>query len=310
MWVRSWPAIGLGLLLGLPACGAGVRDEVERPSLLPEPVISAPPCTAAGITTVALDVPVPADERVSWVLRCLTQERDLPGQGRWTVTVAERADPTVRAAAALVAALRLPTEPPSTLPCPASLQLLAYFALVDATGKAVSPKVPTDGCGRPRPEVGAALGALSFRTVSVTPSRQLQSQQAMDAGCAQQWKDEFALSGNSAPAAVEPALPGAAPPSLRVCVYDRITSATVPVGQFAAGRTLTGPVLTGTLTELDRAGETLPCTLRHTRFAVLLPTSTAGSWAMVELDGCARLLRPDGTTGQLDQRTAAALGAG
>jgi hypothetical protein len=90
--------------------------------------------------------------------------------------------------------------------------------------------------------------------------------------------------------------------SIRVCVFDRISSGPIPVGRFRGGHTITGAAVAALLEALDAAPPAAACTASHTAFAVLT-ADNAGGWAMVELDGGHRLLRPDGTLGQLDETT-------
>jgi hypothetical protein len=89
-------------------------------------------------------------------------------------------------------------------------------------------------------------------------------------GCPAAWKDMFAV------------LP------------ERLRSA-------PAARMWSVPV-TSVLAALDSAPPAAACTMRHTAFAALTADDDGG-WAMVELDGCHRLLRTNNTLGQLDGTT-------
>jgi hypothetical protein len=234
--------------------------------------------------------------RVSWVLRCTTKIENLPGRGQWTMQVTSRADTSAQA---LLTQLQQPSDPPATTYCPDNLVLLPYFVLVGVDDRAIAPTVPHGPCGQPKAAVAQALEALPFRTISVTPMRQLQSQPAIDSGCSSSFKDMLAITpprNTSGPVR----LPWPAPvTTLHVCIYSHISGGAIPVGQFDSGAVLTGTGLTKVLTALTGATPAAPCTTPHSRYAVL--TDPHSGWAIVELDGCRRFVLANGTIeGQLD----------
>lgn len=296
------------LALAVAGCGANApRDEVggSGPPVWVEPTCPRGTGNAPGIPGGVLPTrgEVPADFVTTWVLRCRTDVRDLPDRGTWTVQVAERADTP---ASDLVDQLRRASDSRSTGECTLEMVLPPYFVLVDAGGKAVLPAVPTDRCGKPRADALKALEALPFRILSETPVNQVQSQQSLDSGCSESWKDMLVIDADSA-------TPGPAAPlwstpvsTLRVCVYDTTGDGEPPVGQFASGHEVAGDAAKALLAALDEAGPADACSTPHTRFAVLTADGAAG-WAMAELDGCRRLLRPDNTLGRLDGSAVAAL---
>ena len=309
-----WKARVVASLLPLVAAGCGtatpsaelggVPPASEAPASFEA---SCPPETGEGPLVPDGAAPtgegVPADFVTSWVLRCRTDARDLPGQGTWMVRIAERADTS---APELVDQLRRPSEPRSNGACTLELVVPPYFALVDSAGAAIRPAIPTDGCGKPRAEALKALEALPFRTLSETPVTQVRSQQSLDTGCSESWKDMLVIGADSA--APGPARPLWSTPvsAVRVCVYDTSRGGEPEVGQFVSGRTVAGDAAKALLTVLDQAGPATPCTASHTRFAVLT-VDGAADWPTVELDGCHRLLRPDNTLGQLDDAISATL---
>lgn len=89
---------------------------------------------------------------------CRIGTRERPGGG--TEMVAEE----VRAVdlTALLPALRLPDEAPTTGPCTYELHVLPWLALLDADGRWVRPGVPVDACGKPRTEFRSAFDELVF----------------------------------------------------------------------------------------------------------------------------------------------------
>jgi hypothetical protein len=127
---------------------------------------------------------------------------------------------------------------------------------------------------------------------------QTTSQLSVETGCSDSWKDTIAIDAGTAAPARE--LWSAPVGPVRVCVYDRI-GGEPPTGRLTSGHVITE---TSALTEaLDTAGPASDCATRHTSFAVLT-TDDQAAWAIVELDGCLRLQRPDHTLAQLDQRVA------
>jgi hypothetical protein len=217
----------------------------------------------------------------------------VPGDGSWTVRIAERADTP---AAELVEMLRKPSDPlPDGEICPAVAYIAPYFLLVDADGRALVPAVPTNACGQPRPEVKDFLDELDYRVLAETPVVRTQSQESIDTGCADSWKDGVAID----PPSPGPAAPSGLAGTIRVCVYGAIEGEGTPVGHLEAAHT--GPETLGDV--LDAAGPAASCDKPHTRFAVLKPETGDGAWAEVELDGCLRVLRSNNTLGQLDQQT-------
>ena len=94
---------------------------------------------------------------------------------------------------------------------------------------------------------------------------------------------------------------------MRVCVYDPMPGKDVPGGRLRTARTIDGGAAADLVAALDKAGPAAACSVPHSRFALVAPGGPK-SWAMAELDGCHRLLRPDGTLGQLDDRVVGLLG--
>lgn len=246
---------------------------------------------------------IPGDFETSWVLRCHSDVRDVPGDGRWLMDIAERADTS---APELLDQLRRESDPQSGGPCHAILVVPPYFALVDPAGRALLPMIPTDQCGSPRQQALDALAALPFQVLSETPVKQVESQQAIDSGCSESWKDQLTIeAGGATPGPATPLWP-APVDVLHVCVYDTDPGADEPVGQFNSGRTLAGNAATALSDAINRAGPAIDCPTPHSQFAVITLNNT-DQWAVAGLDGCHHLLRPNNTLGQLDKRTIALL---
>jgi hypothetical protein len=104
---------------------------------------------------------VPADLRISWVLRCT-----ISNKGGSRMLVAER---SVGDTGPLLRALKTPSAQRIKVVCPMLRVLIPYFALVEANGTLFVPKVPVNNCGMPQNPVTAALNALRFTVLSTKP---------------------------------------------------------------------------------------------------------------------------------------------
>jgi hypothetical protein len=254
-----------------------------------------------------------ADVEVSAVVQCTGSREEVPGEGEWSFTIRERA--TGSQVDALVAALRLPSEPPSSGFCTSELRLPVMVDLATTSGP-MTVATPKNACGQTRTEVSDAYQALHWVEVSRTRGQQERPEAAVTAGC-DRWKDMLALSAGDArgggPSTVLPPAPGAA--DLRVCVYR----SDYPAGWTPSSRSVVDgdPVGGGPLTaaDLGRIGELLSsagpaqaCTSRHSQFAVVTAVSEQSFEPLyVELDGCLRFLAPDGTLRQGGPELAALL---
>ena len=286
-------------------CGAGVADGPTGTSGTTgtDGAVRAAPVHCP--TTSKMDRPpeqsLPADFRTAWVLRCGMEVRTVPGGGRWHFRIEERADTD---AAALMAALRRPDEvtPPETA-CTAIAIGVPHFALVDASGTVLHPRVPRGRCRQPQRQALAALAALPFRETAATRLYQEQSQESIDTGCGQMWSD--GLTGDvlthTRPAPSRRVWQKT-PDAVLICRWRPRTSG---LPELLGAGTVTGPDLAALLARLDRLPAARPCGARHRTFVVLeyVRRGWHDSAAYADLDGCRRILRPDHTLGQLDPAT-------
>ncbi|GGS70096.1 hypothetical protein GCM10010156_31100 [Planobispora rosea] len=231
------------------------------------------------------------------VVRCRWETRYLPGKGRWEVAIEERADGP---ASELTAELRRPSERPFSLfglfgeMCTLEAVIVDYFVVVDSSGRAVLPEVPTGACDKPSESALDALHRLPYRVESETPVRRVESEKTFRAGCGDGAADLFHVLGRPATAAP---IWNPPPKGLRVCVFHTGKKASGMVeGKFESSRILKGERLRALLTALDTAPAS-DCRGGHARFAVLDTGHFARAY--VELDGCRNLLRPDGTLSRL-----------
>jgi hypothetical protein len=229
------------------------------------------------------------------VVLCAVATRSYPGEGEWLVAVEQRARSGFDE---LLGELRRPSSPRTAQACTLELVPAPWFALVGSDGRVVRPAVPTDECRKPRREALAALQSLPYQTVAERRIRQVQSQQAIDTGCADEWKDVLVLEAGQA----RPGGPGPVFDQridrLVVCTYRNAGGEQPPAGVLSGGREARGEQLAELLAALEGAGPARSCRRQHSAFALLRPVG--GGEAYVELDGCRRVLAPDGTLRQAD----------
>jgi hypothetical protein len=284
------------LVAVLAGCGANSELPVGEPPAPGPPVWVEPGCGADAMGMVmGPEQPkrgaVPADFVTVAVMRCRTGVSKAEGRGEWTTWITEKADTS---AENLVAQVRKPSDRRTDAPCTADYIAPPYFMLINAEGKAVLPEVPQDPCGKPKIEVRNTLDALPYKLVSETLIRQIQSQGSIDTGCSDSWKDLLAIDGISYKPGPAAKVMRSSEPVL-VCVYRSEGE----VGKLVAGHKIPAEQLA----TLDNVGPAVPCEAKHSTYAVL----SGGTEALIELDGCRRMIRPDQTLGQLDAAAVAVL---
>lgn len=167
---------GAALVVG---CGSGTAPahQVSPPKYVAASCPAPAPATGPGAGPSVRLGPfggsgggIPDGFTPAWVLACPIELRVLPGQGSWQVQVTQRADLTAGQASRLLALLRQPSDVagPDQI-CTAEGIVLEYYALVDAHGTAIEPAIPTDACGKPKPDVVKELSGLPYRELSVRP---------------------------------------------------------------------------------------------------------------------------------------------
>ncbi|HEU5428424.1 MAG TPA: hypothetical protein VFU74_16200 [Actinocrinis sp.] len=256
------------------------------PSTSTDPAIAK---LRAGVKQVAL----PPDFHPIAVIRCESPIRMVPGDGEWQFADAQRADSGL---ADLLADLRLPsqTRSPDTA-CPAMALSMEPFALVDTSGRVISPLLPTSMCGFPLPQVTNAINALPWRTETEQRLHQTRTQAEIDTGCSSQYKYMFDHPVTGTPEPWSKVRRPMNPAPAAVCGYtveppsagDYIT-----VGSFTHGAKLTAAQQAAVATELGNASQAPApaCAVKATRFASL---EGPGAGLLVELDGCKRILWPN-----------------
>jgi hypothetical protein len=252
------------------------------------------------LSTDQVEVPLPAGFRAVEAVRCRSGLRTVPGNGVWQTDEADVADSGL---APLVAALELPSAPKTESVCSAVGFVLPNFALVDASGAIVRPKLPEDGCGEPLQQALTALSALPWRTEADQITQQIQTQEESDTGCQSAYKYLFGRPQ------VDPALvpwnkehPTENIAPATVCVYTVPSTHTptgtpggapVVVGTFAHGVKLTPSQQAAIAAVLNQTSDTAApaCATPATRFAELIAPDTLN--VALELDGCHRLQWPN-----------------
>ncbi|MET8086789.1 hypothetical protein [Micromonospora sp. NPDC005237] len=214
----------------------------------------------------------------------------------------------------LVAALGLADEERGRgdIACTADMLVPPWLALLDDKGRWLRPYLPTDVCGKPRPEVRAALDGLRPTTVDSRTVGLVESSAAETAGCEQRWSDMVWVETTlGRPGRVVPgATPKAGP--LRLCVYEVPPSERgggKPAGDFVYGGPLPPERQAKVLPALATTRPAADCATPASRFAVLRSLDGGGPEWYVELDACRRFLvvAPPGGT-QLGQGDAALAG--
>jgi hypothetical protein len=300
---RAGLAIAAIAGLAVAGCGPVVTKGEPAVTVAPRQLADCPPTTTGEA--------IPLDAVPTAVLRCDRRTERVPGDGEWTVDVRDRATAGLDR---LVATLGLPSERrPTDQVCGADVRLPTGVLLEFGT-RMLPVVTPKDACGKTRPEVHDAYEALTWTEVSRTRVVQVRSEAAVAAGC-HWWRDEVAIQGPTA----RPGGPGgvAAPAAgaVRVCRYRSVyplgwtpdAAGAVVDGRPASGFTASPAQAADLVAALDRAGPAARCTLPHTAFAVVF---LGDEQAYVELDGCQRILAPDGTLRRGTHDLAALLATG
>jgi hypothetical protein len=263
----------------------------------PEPRDAQCPATSADPAVAKLkanpaEIPLPAGFHPVRVVRCVSESHMISGDGEWQYVDAQTAD---SALAPFLAALKLPSETPpaGNYACTAVGILIPPFALVDASGAIVHPKLPMSYCNAPLPQVLNTLRDLPWRTETEQKLNQIQTQLEVDTGCPSPYKDmfEFPVLGTPVPWDKTRALANPAPTA--VCSYTASGTGTDAVGTLAQGVKLTSAqqsAISRALAQSEQAAAPA-CSTRATRFALLTGPNSIG--LMIELDGCHRINWPD-----------------
>jgi hypothetical protein len=274
-WSRAALALVLLIIPAVAACGGPQEVAGNAPRWE-----SCRQDREAGAADAGDLTPLGDDLTAVSAVICGADNEKRPDGSTWLIGTEDRSD----AVTALVAALRLPGEPRSYLPCTADNPQVPWFALLDEEGHWVRPGVPRDACGKQRREVRAAVGALTRTRVATWPIEQLVTVEAAAAGCAQRWDADVVArhaQGDSWAPRVSRLFNAGS--SVRVCVYRG------PSADFAYGGRLTaaqGRVIDKSVRAAPRGDR--KCAEPAGRFAVLHP-SGGGEAVHVELDGCRRV---------------------
>ncbi len=234
---------------------------------------------------------LPADFTPVSAVLCELGFEQVPGQGEWHVRVRHTISGDL---APLLAALRVPDEPAYDGPCTAQWDPDPALWLLDGQGRAVRPGWPRDACRhlQPRPvEIFDGLTRVESgrQRVEVTEGRDGAS------GCPTSVKNVLQLVTED-PGLVKGL--GSLPELLasergRVCRY-RVEAPDAAAGTFLAGARLDGDGWRDLVRAVAAPTSTArPCTETPTEIAVVEEVA-GGDPAYVELDGCRRILTPDG----------------
>ena len=293
--------VGCGTTSSVDGTDVGAGAGANGPGGVPD---------APGCPQLPAAAAFPGDASPTAALQCLGTTEQVPGDGEWSVVLQQRATAGL---VSLVAALRLPSQPPTDGACPAILREPTQVQL-EVAGKPMLVNTPKDPCRQTRPEVIKAYAALSWVTVKRTPMTRIRPEAAVTAGCTQ-WKDMLAIEAHTAKTAGPGAMFTADGP-VRVCRYrsdypqDWVDDGQhVATGNPESGKELSAASAADVVNRLSAAGPAAACSKRHSRFAVLTKGDN-GPTVYVELDGCLRILAPDNTLRQGDARLVSLLTSG
>jgi len=152
---------------GTPA-SAGASGSPAAPAT-PVPTVSGGTVPAGVVACVGWPASAPTGSLPASfvpvsVERCLDGAETIPGKGLWSTATLERADGGL---AALLSALRQPSEGHSDHICPALAMIPPALVLTSATGQQLIPRLPVSSCGLTQSRVVVALDGLHWNTVSV-----------------------------------------------------------------------------------------------------------------------------------------------
>lgn len=300
--MRRFGAALVALLALMAAAGCAQPGQQQpgqqQPGAAPEAEVHGPweSCAAAAPdewhSADATELPrLPETFKPVGVVVCDVRPEHRADGGQDLVAIEGHADEI----AELLAAVRLPDEPRWPGACTMELRVIPWFAFLDAEGRWVRPGVPVDGCGKIRMEVIDALTGLDLSEKSRRVVREIESAEAVAAGCAQGWADmvwvETTQPGRTW--ASQPIDPFPVDATIRLCVYrvpaDQQGNGK-PAGDFEHGRVLTAEDRAVVADALRAAGTAEPCSTPATRFALLRRADNVGGEVYVELDGCRRIL--------------------
>jgi len=234
--------------------------------------------------------------------RCIYDYEVVPGDGIWINRIEQQA---TKGLDALADALRLPSEPPSGIPCPSPV--VPVLTVTDSTGLTIHPLVPHDGCDHPLDAAAQAIMAIPWMDISTTRVRQVQSEAETLATCPTTWQAMLAQAASNS--GDETITPDTSPPGLLVCNYELDPASTVTGadaktyqnGKLAGAFTLAASASHTFMVDVAAASVAGGCDAPQVSFDVVFPLYGRGSYLIVERGGCYRALL-DGETAlrQLD----------
>jgi hypothetical protein len=245
--------------------------------------------------------PVPASFDVGAAYECEEIVAAVAGRGEWVV------EEEVKASAGLgrlLSALRRPDQNPPAggIACPLDEVILPQLVLVGRGGAVVRPAIPTDQCQQPQAATLGALRALAWTVVHRQLLHQTETPAELVTGCPPSYKDLFDTDAPYLRPAGAGSTIGGHPASITLCVYrdtnpalnhpdgSTLLGSQMPVGDFVAGRRVSGTTEAALLEGLRPGRSTTGCEREQPEFATVV--SAAKQWnTFIELGGCDRVLR-------------------
>jgi hypothetical protein len=268
----------------LAGCGQqhGDRTADLRATTSPSPLASSVPES----TACPKQEPVHLDSSqgpFTDAFLCTSELRNVPGSGQWDFRVVRRVT------GGLDALLQVYAEPDAKVPgnviC--TLELPNPRVLWLHGDKVVAARAPRDVCSKPTRDARAAFEALTTSEVWAEKNRQVTSQQSLDSGCSDSWKDMLSIDeefGGPKQTSPQPRPLGA---GTWACLHDVKTDGNERVGKLASSRVFAAQQLKDLNAALAKADVDPSCKRStHTRFALLLARQASYA-TYVALDGCA-----------------------
>ncbi|GAA3874348.1 hypothetical protein GCM10022381_16440 [Leifsonia kafniensis] len=292
-------ALLLSLVLSSCAGVSGQPNAVPAPDATPAGVTGTIDCLApdsmSNADGVAMRIPVDFEPVAASVCNYDTFVED--EQGSWMGATLER---RVGDFTALREALGAPDDvPEQNQACDASFQSTPPLWLQDAHGATIRVAWPKDVCGRITQDARAAFAHLAVEESTFFPIRLLATRAALDAGCdgTRGFPADKLASSSDAAKPKDPAWLAAldSADTILVCRYG--TDQAAGTGRFVSAKTLDQAQSTGFAANVASATDASACTEAVGAFVVVTPKSgvnVAGPAFSVELDGCQRLISPDG----------------
>ncbi|RZS79968.1 hypothetical protein EV189_3447 [Motilibacter rhizosphaerae] len=283
------PAAGTGAGVVTSAAPAPAPSDTRLPAMTVS--CSADPAADPGPATTTY-APLPGGVTVTGARLCRQLVVPRPGRGTWQQTVTYA---VVGGLDALVRTYQRPDGPAGTGICSAVGYVPLLVTFTTARDGDIEAREPRGHCNEPVEEAVHAYASLRLQRIRSVWGRQVESQRAVDSGCAEQWKDMLVVERTRAAATLQPRpLQG----RQRVCVYhDRAPNGSAGDPVLVAAAPAAREQVEAVVQHLHAGGPVCRSTGRT--FVVL--GEPQGDIVYVALDRCRGRALWDSGTGTLDR---------